>query len=139
MATPKPNSPTDETVLKKRQELSLAMQRRRKEQNWSQLSIAAKAGMSDANYGNIERGVQSPTYDQLIKIADALELPLCELLNLTPVNTVHNPIPSIIGFNSPVLNTPFNTEHARQTERYFELLHTQNQTLEKLVNVLAKP
>jgi len=44
----------------------------RKKQKVTQKQLAEKTGISQANICNIERGINHPTIDSLIKIADAL-------------------------------------------------------------------
>ncbi len=54
---------------------------RRKELGLSQPDVAELTGLSVASISNYERGVRSPDVDDLLKIADALQTSLVNLLN----------------------------------------------------------
>ena len=47
---------------------------------WSQATLAEHAGISAAYLGRIEKGIQQPALDTLARIADALGVPITELL-----------------------------------------------------------
>lgn len=116
-----------------------AVRHRRDVLRLSQMEVAAKLGMSDANYGNIERGKQSPSLEQVEKIAEALDTTVGELLGITnTTNIAHQPTQSSVGNYHTVTHQYHNEEQARQADRLFALLQEQNQTLAQLVEVLAK-
>lgn len=46
----------------------------------SQEALALRANINPAYFGQIERGLKCPTIDTLYKIANALDIPLSELL-----------------------------------------------------------
>lgn len=48
----------------------------------TQEEVAAKAGINDKYYGRIERGESNPTIDYVIKICDAMDIDMLELLML---------------------------------------------------------
>lgn len=52
--------------------------------NLSQQTVAERVGMSRDNYGIIERGQASPTLDTLLGIADAIGVPLADLVREEP-------------------------------------------------------
>ena len=116
-----------------------AVRRRRDFMRLSQMEVAAKLGMSDANYGNIERGKQSPSLEQIEKIAEVLETTVGELLGITnTTNIAHQPNQTSVGNYHTITHQHYNEEQAKQAERLFTLLHEQNQTLAQLVEVLKK-
>jgi transcriptional regulator with XRE-family HTH domain len=55
----------------------------------TQENVAEKLGISASTYGDIERGDRDPKLSKLQKIADALEISLIELLDLTDKNTLN--------------------------------------------------
>lgn len=52
----------------------------RKAKGWTQEELGSRADISYKFIGEIERGQQNPSFDTLVKIADALEVELYELL-----------------------------------------------------------
>lgn len=52
----------------------------RKEKGLSQKEVARRLGVSQPSYAQYERGVRSPKVETIERIADALEVPLTELL-----------------------------------------------------------
>jgi len=54
----------------------------RKAKDWTQEKLGAKADVSYKFIGEIERGQQNPSFDTLVKIADALEIELFDLFSL---------------------------------------------------------
>lgn len=52
----------------------------RKAKGWTQEALGSRADISYKFIGEIERGQQNPSLDTLVKIADALEVELSELL-----------------------------------------------------------
>jgi len=51
----------------------------RKAKGWTQEQLGSKADISYKFIGEIERGQQNPSFDTLVKIADALEIELFDL------------------------------------------------------------
>lgn len=51
----------------------------RKDKGWTQEELGAKADTSYKFIGEIERGQQNPSFDILVKVADALDVELFEL------------------------------------------------------------
>ncbi len=56
----------------------------RKARGWTQEKLGSKADVSSKFLGEIERGQQNPSFDTLVKIADALEIELCDLFQFEP-------------------------------------------------------
>ena len=52
----------------------------RKRRNWSQANLAEKSGLSIVYLSDIERGNKWPYLDSLVKLSDALEVEVYELL-----------------------------------------------------------
>ncbi len=61
--------------------LGAAVRRLRQERGMTQEAMALKAHVTLSALSRIERGVASPAYSTLMKLADALEIPLSELFN----------------------------------------------------------
>ena len=57
----------------------------RSRRNWSQADLAEKSGLSIVYLSDIERGNKWPYLDTMVKLADALEIEVYELLK--PKNT----------------------------------------------------
>ncbi len=51
----------------------------RKAKGWTQEELGSKADISYKYIGEVERGQQNPSFDTLVKIADAFEIELSEL------------------------------------------------------------
>ena len=60
--------------------LGQAVRERRKELRLSQEALSFKAGYHVTYISQIERGVKSPTVRTVLIVADALELPISELM-----------------------------------------------------------
>jgi len=60
--------------------LGQAIRERRKELNLSQEALSFKAGYHVTYVSQIERNVKSPTVRTMLILADALEIPLSELM-----------------------------------------------------------
>ena len=63
----------------------------RKERRLSQESLGQRAGLSGKFVGEVERGEKSISVDSLYRIAVALEMPLSELANVSPVGPGERP------------------------------------------------
>lgn len=59
----------------------------RKAKDWTQEELGSKADVSYKFIGEIERGLQNPSFDILVKIADALEIELFELFRFEQENS----------------------------------------------------
>lgn len=51
----------------------------------SQAEVAKKAGISTAFVGITERGMNTPSINTIIKIADAMDIPLSDIFYLEPI------------------------------------------------------
>ena len=58
----------------------------RNKRKWSQEKLAEHANMNKNSIGFIERGESSPTAETLAKIADAFEMTLSELLDVSKID-----------------------------------------------------
>lgn len=65
---------------KHRRILGSSIRAKRKKNEWSQEKLAEKAGLSTIFISRIERGVESPSFDSLIKIAKALKVRVRDLV-----------------------------------------------------------
>ena len=68
------------TVQKHRRLLGEAVRNRRNQVEFSQEKLAEKAGLSTVFISRIERGVESPSVDNLVKIAKALGVRVRDLV-----------------------------------------------------------
>lgn len=69
------------SVQKHRRLLGEAVRAERKEAGFSQEKLAEKAGLSTVFISRIERGVESPSVDNLVKIAKALGVKVADLVD----------------------------------------------------------
>jgi transcriptional regulator with XRE-family HTH domain len=53
---------------------------KRKRAELSQEALAEKAALSTVFISRVERGIESPSFDSLVKIAKALKVHVCELV-----------------------------------------------------------
>ncbi len=53
----------------------------RSKRNISQLDLALKTGLTTRSLSRLECGVIDPKYSTLMRIAEAFEMDICELLN----------------------------------------------------------
>ena len=56
----------------------------RTEKGWSQERLAEEAGMHRTYMWGIEQGMRNPSVRHLIKLADALEIPVSDLFHELP-------------------------------------------------------
>ena len=82
----------------------------RSRRNWSQADLAEKAGLSIVYLSDIERGNKWPYLDTMVKLADALELEVYDLLK--PKNA---PPPTVA-----TIMTKYNEEVAAILAKSFE-------------------
>ncbi|WP_069625309.1 helix-turn-helix domain-containing protein [Streptomyces niveus] len=66
--------------LPRRRAIGEQIRTARRRAGFSQMTVAERVGISLDNYGRIERGQASPTLDVLLGVADALSVPLSELV-----------------------------------------------------------
>lgn len=72
--------PTPPEVLARRREVGDQIRRVREHHNLSQQDVCGRSGIDVASYSRIEQGHASPLLDTLIRIADAIGVPLRELV-----------------------------------------------------------
>jgi transcriptional regulator with XRE-family HTH domain len=68
------------------QKIGLKIRLERAKRNWSQEKLAEISDMSKTFIGDIERGKSSPTIETLVKIANAFEIELHDLTNVSKVD-----------------------------------------------------
>lgn len=67
-------------------QIGLKIKLERAKRDWSQEKLAELSDMSKTFIGDIERGKSSPTIETLAKIANAFEIELHELTNISKVD-----------------------------------------------------
>lgn len=77
-------TPPDDRVLARRREVGDHIRRVREHRDLSQRQVCERSGIDVATYSRIEQGHASPKLDTLIRIADAIEVPLAELVGGDP-------------------------------------------------------
>lgn len=77
---PRP-TPPDERVLTRRREVGEQIRRVRERLNLSQPVVCGRSGIDIATYSRIEQGHSSPLLDTLIRISDAMGVPLADLVD----------------------------------------------------------
>jgi len=73
-------APVPAHVIARRRRVGARLRGLRLERNLTQETVALRAGMDRASYVRIEQGQSSPLLDTLILIADAIGVPLAELV-----------------------------------------------------------
>jgi transcriptional regulator with XRE-family HTH domain len=73
-------TPPDERVLARRRQVGEQIRRVREQHNMTQPDVCGLSGIDVATYSRIEQGHSSPLLDTLIRIADAIGVPLAELV-----------------------------------------------------------
>lgn len=76
---PRPTPPTDR-VLARRREVGEQIRRVREYHNLTQQVVCGRSGIDIAVLSRIEQGHSSPKLDTLIRLADAIGVPLRELV-----------------------------------------------------------
>ncbi|MFJ8054974.1 helix-turn-helix domain-containing protein [Streptomyces sp. NPDC096142] len=76
---PRP-TPPDARVIARRRQVGERIRHVREANNLSQADVCGRAGIDLASYSRIERGHSSPLLDTLIRIADAIGVPLADLV-----------------------------------------------------------
>ena len=67
-------------ILQHRRILGDSLRAKRTESALSQEKLAEKAGLSTVFISRVERGIESPSVDSLVKIAKALGVRVCDLV-----------------------------------------------------------
>jgi len=68
-------------VMNQKELAGLRIRTLRKSRGLSQEQLAEKTGISSKYLSSIERGLENPTFDTFIKLAEALQIELHELFN----------------------------------------------------------
>ncbi|ELP64142.1 helix-turn-helix transcriptional regulator [Streptomyces turgidiscabies] len=76
---PRPPAP-DERVIARRRQVGEQIRRVREHLNLTQPDVCGRSGIDIATYSRIEQGHSSPLLDTLIRIANAMDVPLTELV-----------------------------------------------------------
>lgn len=72
--------PPDPSLLERRQRIAAQIRGARLHANLSQQDIVDRTGMDRSAYQDIEYGRSSPLLDNLLRIADAIGVPLADLV-----------------------------------------------------------
>lgn len=73
-------TPPDARVLARRRQVGEQIRRVREARNLTQVEVCGRSGIDVATYSRIEQGHASPLLDTLIRIADAIGVPLADLV-----------------------------------------------------------
>ncbi|NUR27884.1 MAG: helix-turn-helix transcriptional regulator [Catenulispora sp.] len=73
-------TPPDDWVIARRRQVGEQIRRVREERNLTQQDVCSRSGVDVASYSRIEQGHASPLLDTLIRIADAIGVPLAALM-----------------------------------------------------------
>lgn len=73
-------TPPDDRVLARRRQVGDQIRRVRERHDLTQLDVCGRSGIDVASYSRIEQGHASPRLDTLIRIADAIDVPLADLV-----------------------------------------------------------
>lgn len=76
---PRP-TPPDDRVLVRRRQVGEQIRSIREHHNLTQHDVCGRSGVDIASYSRIEQGHSSPKLDTLIRIADAIGVPLADLV-----------------------------------------------------------
>ena len=68
------------------QKIGLKIKLERAKRNWSQEKLAELSDLSKNYIGDVEKGKSSPTIETLAKIANAFEIELHDLTNISKVD-----------------------------------------------------
>ncbi|MFI6862659.1 helix-turn-helix domain-containing protein [Streptomyces sp. NPDC050421] len=72
--------PPDPRLLERRRRIAAQIRAARLYANLSQQDIVDRTGMDRSSYQDIEHGRSSPLLDNLLRIADAIGVPLADLV-----------------------------------------------------------
>ena len=73
-------TPPDDRVIARRRQVGEQIRRVRERNDLTQQDVCGRSGIDVATYSRIEQGHASPKLDTLIRIADAIGVPLHELV-----------------------------------------------------------
>ncbi|MFJ3820327.1 helix-turn-helix domain-containing protein [Streptomyces nodosus] len=73
-------TPPDDRVITRRRQVGEQIRRVREHHHLTQLDVCGRSGIDVATYSRIEQGHSSPLLDTLIRIADAIGVPLRDLV-----------------------------------------------------------
>lgn len=76
---PRP-TPPDDRVIARRRQVGEQIRHVRERHNLTQIEVCSRSGVDVATYSRIEQGHSSPLLDTLIRIADAIGVPLADLV-----------------------------------------------------------
>ncbi|MEU1275352.1 helix-turn-helix transcriptional regulator [Streptomyces sp. NPDC005799] len=76
---PRP-TPPDDRVIARRRQVGERIRHVREHHDLTQLDVCERSGIDVATYSRIEQGHSSPLLDTLIRIADAIGVPLADLV-----------------------------------------------------------
>lgn len=74
------SAPPDDDILTRRRRIALQIRAAREHRNMTQERVANLMGMDRPSYTLLEQGRVSPRLDTLLRISDALGMPLSELV-----------------------------------------------------------
>lgn len=77
---PEPGSPEALESLRKDQLIGERVRRERRARNWTLADLSARTGIKVPNLSRLEAGKHSPSLDTLMKVADALGVPVAALM-----------------------------------------------------------
>ena len=109
--------------------------------NYTQEHMAEKLGVSPITYGRYEKGEYEPKMEQWEKIAEALEMPVAELLRSEPIviNMPHSQMVSNFGSqNNHHMPMEFFSKLTDQFEARIADLERTNQRFIDLIEGLLK-
>lgn len=75
-----PSAPPPDWVITRRRAIGARIREARLYANFTQEALAEEAGLDRQSVNRIEQGHASPMLDSLIRIADALNVPLSDLV-----------------------------------------------------------
>ncbi|TAE41545.1 MAG: XRE family transcriptional regulator [Runella slithyformis] len=116
------------------QSVGTKIRKLRELQDLTQESVAAQLGMSQTNYGKIERGETDITYSNLKKIAECLNLDVVSLLSFDSGMVIHKVNESQSGGQAGfVINHGLNDKERELYERKVQLMQQEIEFLRILV------
>ena len=124
-------------------ELNERLRQIRNEKSWTQGDLATAAGISRETVINYENGRRKPTFDIILKLADALEVTLDYLLGTTDDPKGHAPAQPWTDDNgtpipAPKLNPIFNYNRNKLLENFDKLNTTGEKKAVESVKLLTK-
>ena len=109
----------------------------------TQEQVAEKIGISASVYGDIERGENDPKLSKLEKIAEAFEMQLSELVDLTEKGNLNITFASYnkknkLHIGSPTAELEKVTLLLKERDKEVENLKTQISQLQEIIQLLKK-